>query len=90
MNLESVRLARNILFRTLVVVFALNLLVALATFGLWDTWTTLTSQWFHTTPEVLGPLMVNFFTTAKFVAIYVLLAPAIALHWTLTAEKSAT
>ncbi len=86
MNLETIRLARNFLLRALVVTFVLNLLMALATFTLWPTWTGLTSQWFHTPPESLGPLMVNFFTTVKFFALFVLLAPAVALHWTLKAE----
>jgi hypothetical protein len=86
MNLESIRLIRNVLLKTLAITFVLNLLMAAATFGLWDTWTGLTSQWFHTSPESLGPLMVNFFTLTKFFAIYVLLGPALALHWTLKTE----
>ncbi len=88
MNLETIRLTRNLLLRALAVTFVLNLLMALATFALWSTWTGLTSQWFHTPPESLGPLMVSFFATVKFYAIFVLLAPAIALHWTLKIETN--
>ncbi len=87
MNIESIRFARNILLKVLAVVFVLNLLMAMATFVLWDTWTGVTSQWFHTPPETLGPLIFNFFTATKFFAIFVLLAPALALHWTLKAEE---
>ena len=87
MKIETMRSARNILLRTFAVTFILNLLMAAATFGLWDTWTSLTGQWFHTEPQTLGPLMVNFFAATKFFAIFVLLAPALALHWTLKAEE---
>lgn len=86
MKIETIRQLRNILLRTFAVVLVLNLLMAAATFGLWDTWTTITSQWFHTPTESLGPLMVNFFTSIKFFAIFVLLAPALALHWTVRQE----
>jgi hypothetical protein len=33
--------------------------------------------------------MVSFFTTIKFFALFVLLGPALALHWTLKAEAKA-
>ena len=86
MKIETIRQIRNILLRTFAIVLILNLLMAAATFGLWDTWTTITSRWFHTPTESLGPLMVNFFTSIKFFAIFVLLAPALALHWTVRHE----
>jgi len=86
MRIETIRQLRNILLRTFAVVFVLNLLMAAATFGLWDTWTSITGQWFHTSKESLGPLMVNFFSTTKFFAIFCLLAPALALHWTVREE----
>lgn len=87
MKNETIRQIRNILLRTFAVTFVLNLLMAAATFGLWDTWTSITGQWFHTSPESLGPQMVNFFTATKFFALFVLLGPALALHWTLRAEE---
>ncbi len=89
MKPETMRQIRNILLRTFAVTFVLNLLMAAATFGLWDTWTSITGQWFHTSPQSLGPQMVSFFTTIKFFALFVLLGPALALHWTLKAEAKA-
>lgn len=71
---------RNILLYTAGVCFVLNLLMFLATVGLWDTWTGITSAWFHTTPESLGPAMVNFFAVVKFYVLFLLVAPAVALH----------
>ncbi len=89
MPYESIRFIRNVLLKTLAVTFALNILMAGSTFALWDTWTGFTSQLFHVQPDTLGPMMVNFFATVKFFALFVLLAPALALHWTMkTIEKN--
>lgn len=87
MSPELLRQIRNVLFRTLAVTFALSLLMQLATFSLWDTWTGLTSQWFHTDVEQLGPVVLRFFAGVKFYAIFILLAPALALHWTVKAQE---
>lgn len=86
MKTETIRFLRNVLLRTFAVTFVLNLMMAAATFGLWNFWTSTTGQWFHTDPESMGPVMVNFFTATKFFALFVLLGPALALHWTLKAE----
>lgn len=87
MKLDTIKLLRNVLLRTFAVTFVFNLLMALATFGMWDTWTSITGHWFHTDPQAMGPLMVNFFTATKFFALFVLLGPALALHWTVRAEE---
>lgn len=87
MNLELVRDLRNILFRTLVITYCFTLFMQLATFALWDTWTGLTAQWFRTNVSELGPILVGFFVAIKFYAIFVLLAPALALHWTLKKKE---
>ncbi len=87
MKLETIKFFRNVLLRTFAVTFVLNLLMALATFGMWDTWTSITGRWFHTEPQAMGPLMVNFFTATKFFALFVLLGPVLALHWTVKAEE---
>jgi hypothetical protein len=68
--------------------FVFNLLMALATFALWDTWAGLIAQWFHTNREILGPLMVYFFSAVKFYIIFILLTPALALHWTIKREMA--
>ncbi len=86
MTLDSLRLIRNILLRTVVISFVLYLTMFITTFAFWNTWTRLTSQWFHIPVEALGPLMLNFFAEIKFYNIFVLLAPALALHWTVKRE----
>lgn len=87
MSSESLELIRNILLRTAAIAYGFAILSALATFVLWDTWTSLISQWFHTTPAILGPLILAFFTAVKFYAIFMLLVPALALHWTIKAQR---
>lgn len=90
MNIETLRFYRNLLFRTLVVIFFLNVLMYSATMALWDTWTGLVSAWFHVPAEGLGATMLDFFTAVKFFAIYILLAPALALHWSIKAQQKHT
>lgn len=90
MNIETLRFYRNLLFRTLVVIFCLNVFMYLATMDFWDTWTGLVSSWFHVPAEELGSTMLNFFCAVKFFAIYVLLAPALALHWSIKAQQKRT
>ena len=87
MSLELARELRNILLRTLAVTFGFTLLMHLSTWPLWDTWTTLTSQWFRVPVDTLGLAMLNFFVAIKFFSIFVLLAPALALHWTIKVRE---
>ncbi len=87
MSSDLLPLIRNILLRTFAITYGLTILMALATFGLWDTWTALITQWFHTTPAALSSLMLTFFTAVKFYAIFILLAPALALHWTIKVRR---
>ena len=87
MNLDTLRLMRNVLFRLAAISFAFAMLMAMLTIGLWDTWAGVTSQWYRTTPAQLGPIVVNFFAMVKFYYIFVVLAPALALHWTIKAAE---
>lgn len=86
MNTESIRQIRNILFRTLVCTAVLTWLMQAVTFAFWDTWTGLTSQLFRIGTDGLGETLLNFFLYVKFYAIFILLAPALALHWTLKSQ----
>lgn len=81
MNIDSLKQTRDILLRTAVVCLVLAWLLAAMTIGLWDVWSVLTSQWFRTPADQLGPLISNWFALIKFYMIFVLLAPAIGLHW---------
>lgn len=89
MTLDSLRLLRNILLRTVVISVVFSYTTLLVTFAFWDTWAGVTSQWLHLTPEALSrPIMLYFFVAVKFFNIFVLLAPALALHWTIKREMA--
>jgi len=81
MNLNALKEVRNVLLRTALISLILAWLLAGMTIGLWDTWTGITSQWFRTPAAELGPLISNWFAFIKFYMIFVLLAPALGLHW---------
>ncbi len=87
MNIELLRTIRNILYRTTLICFVLNLFMAIATFGMWDTWMPMTAKYFHTSSETLAPQLFNFFATTKFYFLFVLLAPALAFHWTVKEQQ---
>jgi len=87
MNLDLLRLVRNILLRTAAIAYSFILVSSLVTITFWDTWTGLNSQWFHISPETLGLLVANFLACAKFYAIFLVLSPALALHWTIKASE---
>lgn len=88
MSIDALTLIRNILLRTVAVIFLLNIVMVLSTLAFWNTWADIVSQWFHMNPEALGPVMLSFFTAVKFFVIYGLLAPALAIHWTVKSSQS--
>ncbi len=85
---ETLRLLRNILLRSFAVgvVFALVMLVA--TLAAWPVWTGLAMSWFHADQAQLSAVVLAFFTAIRFYFLFILLAPALALHWTLRSERA--
>lgn len=88
MTVESLRLIRNILLRSAVLSYAFLILSVLVWLPFADTWTGLTSNWYHITPETVNNIMVDFLSVVKFYAIFVLLVPGLAIHWTIKREES--
>jgi hypothetical protein len=88
MTLDSLRLWRNILLRSAAICYAFLLLSALIWLPLSETWTAMTSSWYHITPETVHNIVIYFFSAAKFFAIFVLLVPGLALHWTIKREMA--
>ncbi len=88
MTLESLRLLRNILLRSAVLCYAFLVLSALVWMSLSDTWIGLTSSWYHITPDTVNNIVIYFLSAAKFFAIFVLLIPGLALHWTIKREMA--
>lgn len=90
MNMESLRLIRNILLRSAVVGSAIILVQAFGTYCAWDTWTGMARGLFHTDEAQLSTAVLAFFTVAKFYLSFIVLTPALAIHWTLKREESRT
>ena len=88
MSLDSLCLLRNILLRAALISYGFVIVMAIATIALWNTWTTWTQQWYHVNPEFMGPMIVIFFAVIKFYAIFLLLVPGLAIHWTIKASEA--
>lgn len=88
MTLESLRLTRNILLRSAVLCYAFIILSALIWLPFSEGWTRLTSNWYQIAPERVHAIVIDFLTVAKFYAIFILLVPGLALHWTIKKEVS--
>jgi len=83
MNFEILRLIRNILLRSFVIGFAIALFLGLVMMAAWTTWMDMAGRWFHTDSATLTPLVLKFFTEIRFFLLFVVLTPALAIHWTL-------
>jgi len=88
MTLDSLRLLRNILLRSAALCYAFMIVSALIWVPLSDTWTGLTSNLYLVPAETVHNIVVWFLTAAKFLAIFVLLIPGLALHWTIKRETA--
>lgn len=88
MTLDTLRLLRNILLRSVVVAVIFALLLAAVTFGAWDWWTGLAVTILHTDETTLGRFVIGFFVEVRFYVLFVLLTPALAIHWTIQRERS--
>jgi hypothetical protein len=86
--LDTLRLLRNILLRTFAIGVVFALLTLLAMLAAWPVWTGLAMRWFHADQAQLGIVALGFFTEIRFYFVFVLLAPALALHWTISSERA--
>lgn len=87
MTLDTLRLVRNILFRCLAVGVAFAFILAAITFGAWNSWIGFATGLFHTTESAITTLVMDFFTAIRFFLVFVILTPALALHWTIKRDK---
>jgi hypothetical protein len=88
--LDTLRLFRNLLLRCFAIGVVFALLTLIATLLAWPVWTGLATRWFHVDEAQLGNVVLAFFTGIRFYFLFVLLAPALALHWTLRSESART
>ena len=87
MEKEKLILIRNFLFKIFIVgvLFALFLFVMTVTF--WGTWSSFIYSKFQLTEKELGQLVVQQFINLRFYLVFVILVPAISLHWTIKSHK---
>ncbi len=86
MTIETLRLLRNILLRSFVVAVVIDALQIIVTLLAWKFWISLASGLWHTDEQHLSSVALAYFTATKFVLVFVFLAPAIAIHWTIKNE----
>lgn len=86
MHLEILRLLRDILLRSVVVSIVIAILLGVTILGAWDTWMKLAMQMLHTDSAHLSTAVIAFFTEIRFYVLFLLLAPGLAIHWTLKSE----
>ena len=81
---ETIRIFRNILFRTFLISLIAGLLFVGVYFGGRSYWTRLIVNRFGLIDEKsLNLVVMDFFVLIRFYLVFILLAPALALHWTL-------
>ncbi len=83
MTYETLRLVRNLLLRGFVAGLGITLVLALVTMSFWNTWMDVATVWFRTDAATLTPIVLQFFVAVRFFLLYILLVPALALHWSL-------
>ena len=86
--LDTLRLLRNVLLRCFAIGIILAVLTLIAMLAAWPFWTGLAMRWFHADEAQLGVVALQFFTAIRFYFLFLLLAPALALHWTIAAERA--
>jgi len=81
MENEKIVFFRNFLLRTLFigVLFAILTFVLLVAFR--NTWEMWVAKIFGTEEKELGKIVLNFFMNVRLVLVFLILSPAIALHW---------
>ena len=88
MNTEVLRVLRNIFLRMFAIGFLLLILVAGLTYLNWETAVQiLTVKLNLVNREALGTIILNAILWIRFFVVFLLLVPALALHWTLCAKK---
>lgn len=88
MTYETLHLLRNLLLRTFVIGLVIVLLLGFATVAGWQTWTLTASEWLHADEITVTRVILEFFLSVRFFLLFIVLAPAIAIHWTLKRDPN--
>jgi len=86
MTIDKLRLLRSILLRSAAIGAVFQLFQVAVTVGAWDFWTGLVIRLFHLDAKTLSSEVLRYFIDVKFLLIFVLLIPGLAIHWTIRKE----
>jgi hypothetical protein len=81
MEKQQVVFFRNLLLRIFVVGVVFGLLYLTVTISFWDTWVSVFARWKIDEKEA-ALVMVSSLTFLRIILVFLILVPAIALHWT--------
>jgi len=88
MEKEKIIFLRNFLFKTFLTGVAFGVFYFVATIVFWNSTLMLwIENMFRVTETQIGNLTLLFFTLARFVLAFLILAPCIALHWMAKTKK---
>lgn len=88
MEIQKLILIRDFLFKTFIVGLVFAIFMFVMTVALWDRWTGFIYAKFHIPYEELGKLVFGFFLDLRLYLVFVVLVPAIALHWLIKSQKT--
>ena len=87
MEKQKLILLRGFLFRVFIVGLLFALFLFFMTSAFWDKWSALVYTRFQVTPKELGEMFVGSMIYIRFYLMFIILVPAIALHWLLKSQK---
>lgn len=87
MNHDTLRLTRNILLRSFLIGLVITIVLSVLAIVGWQNGVHMAGQWFQMEPAALAPLIIQFFLDIRFFLLFILLTPALAIHWTLRREQ---
>jgi hypothetical protein len=83
MDYEALRVIRNILLRTFAIGLFITLVLGPVTVLGWTTWIGIAKNWLHTDADTFSLLVLQFFSAIRFYLVFIVLTPALAIHWTI-------
>ncbi len=87
MEKQNLILLRNILLKTFLIGLVFALFIFFMTTTFFDKWSSLVLSKVFVTKEDLGKMFVNSMLYTRFYLVFVILVPAIALHWQIKSKK---
>ena len=82
MEKQQLLFFRNLLLRAFVVGAVFAVLYFILTISFWDTWVSLLEKMFKLDEKDTARAVIAGFTLIRLILVFLMLVPAIALHWT--------